>query len=163
KFPPGTPHGTLEERPFAYPRGGNHSGRNQEVAMGTAQMQGSLWGVGARDYADLGEAAFRPLYEAVLDVAGGRAGTRLLAGGCGPGLAALLAARRGAEVAGLDAAETSVAIARERTPAGDFRVGEMEELPWPDGTFDVVTGFNAFQYAADPINALREARRVART
>jgi SAM-dependent methyltransferase len=36
----------------------------------------------------------------------------------------------------------------------------MEELPWPDDTFDVVTGFNSFQFAADPVNALREAKRV---
>jgi SAM-dependent methyltransferase len=35
-------------------------------------------------------------------------------------------------------------------------------LPWPDGTFDVVTGFNAFQFAADPIDALRRAGRVTR-
>jgi SAM-dependent methyltransferase len=77
-------------------------------------------------------------------------------------LAAHLAAKRGAHVAGLDAAETSIEIAREHTPEGDFRAGEMEELPWADNTFDVVTGFNAFQYAADVVNALREARRVAR-
>lgn len=38
----------------------------------------------------------------------------------------------------------------------------MEDLPWTDNTFDVVTGFNAFQYAADVMNALWEARRVAR-
>jgi len=78
------------------------------------------------------------------------------------GLAVQLAGWRGATVAGLDAAEASVAIARERTPEGDFRAGEMEELVWADGCFDVVTGFNAFQYAADPVRALREARRVAR-
>jgi SAM-dependent methyltransferase len=38
----------------------------------------------------------------------------------------------------------------------------MEDLPWPDDMFDVVTGFNAFQFASDTIKALREARRVAR-
>jgi SAM-dependent methyltransferase len=82
--------------------------------------------------------------------------------GCGPGLAAQLVARRGAHVAGLDAAEESLSIARERTPEGDFRAGEMEELPWPDNTFDAVTGFNAFQYAASVMDALGEARRVAK-
>ncbi len=61
-----------------------------------------------------------------------------------------------------DATEASLKVARERTPGGDFRVGEMEELPWPDNTFDVVTGFNAFQYAADVVNALQEDRQVAR-
>jgi SAM-dependent methyltransferase len=38
----------------------------------------------------------------------------------------------------------------------------MESLPWPDGTFDVVTGFNAFQYALDIDLALAEACRVLR-
>ena len=33
-------------------------------------------------------------------------------------------------------------------------------LPWPDGSFDVVTGFNAFQFADDRARALAEARRV---
>jgi SAM-dependent methyltransferase len=104
----------------------------------------------------------QPVYERVFAEAGVGAGTKLLDVGCGPGLAAHLAAKRGAQVSGLDAAEASLDIARERTPAGDFRAGELEDLPWPDNTFDVVTGFNAFQYATDLVNALREARRVAR-
>jgi SAM-dependent methyltransferase len=115
-----------------------------------------------RDYAEIVERFGCPLYEAVFDAAGVEAGMQLLDVGCGPGLATQLAARRGAHIAGLDAAEAALAIARERTPQGDFRAGEMEDLPWPDNTFDVVTGFNAFQYAADVVNALREARRVAR-
>jgi len=130
--------------------------------MGTSQVQGNLWGARAPDYAEIVEQFGRPLYEAVFDAAGVEAGTRLLDVGCGPGLAAQLAAQHGAHVAGLDAAEASLAIARERTPQGDFRAGEMENLPWPDNNFDVVIGFNAFQYAADVVNALREARRVAR-
>ena len=59
-------------------------------------------------------------------------------------------------MSGLDAAEALLDVARKRTPSGDFRQGEMEELPFADGTFDVVTGFNSFQYAADPVNALRQ-------
>lgn len=130
--------------------------------VGTAPVQGSLWGSRARDYAEIVEPFGRPLYETIFQAAGVGAGTWLLDVGCGPGLAAQLAAKRGAHVAGLDAAEVSLEIARERTPDGDFRAGEMEDLPWSDNTFDVVTGFNAFQYAADPVNALREARRVAK-
>jgi ubiquinone/menaquinone biosynthesis C-methylase UbiE len=41
-------------------------------------------------------------------------------------------------------------------------VGDIEHLPWPDNSFDVVTGFNSFIFAADIVGALREARRVAR-
>src|SRR6185295_10649255 len=69
---------------------------------------------------------------------------------------------RGARVSGLDASAPLVAIARARVPAGDFRVGEMEELPFPARAFDAVLGFNSFQYAARPEHALAEARRVAR-
>jgi SAM-dependent methyltransferase len=131
------------------------------MLMSTAQVQGRLWGARARDYADVAEPAFRPLFEAVFTAVGVQAGTRLLDVGCGPGLAAQLAARRGAQVAGIDAAASSIAIARERTPEGDFRVGEMERLPWSDHAFDAVTGFNSFPFAADMLQSLREARRVA--
>jgi hypothetical protein len=72
-----------------------------------------------------------------------------------------LAAARGAVVHGIDAIVDRVADARRRVPAGDFRVELMEKLPWPDGAFDVVTGFNAFQYALDLELALTEACRVA--
>jgi ubiquinone/menaquinone biosynthesis C-methylase UbiE len=47
-------------------------------------------------------------------------------------------------------------------PAGDFRVGDLQFLPLADGDFDVVTGFNSFQFAADPVAALAEANRVAK-
>ena len=130
--------------------------------MGTADMQGQLWGRGARHYADIVEPMFQPAFEMVFTETQVIPNTTLLDVGCGPGLAAALAATRGALVAGLDAATASIEIARERTPSGDFRVGDMERLPWADSTFDVVTSFNAFQFAANVLNALREARRVAK-
>ena len=82
--------------------------------------------------------------------------------GCGSGLAAEIAANIGARVSGLDASESLLSIARLRVPQGDFRLGEMEELPFPARTFDLVTGFNAFQYAANPAAALAEAKRVVK-
>jgi ubiquinone/menaquinone biosynthesis C-methylase UbiE len=38
----------------------------------------------------------------------------------------------------------------------------MEDLPFAKATFDLVTGFNSFQYAARPAVALAEARRVVK-
>lgn len=73
-----------------------------------------------------------------------------------------MAAEMGATVSGFDAAEPLLAIARTRTPGGDFRLADLEDVPFAEGAFDVVTGFNAFQFAADPVRALSEARRVAR-
>ena len=127
---------------------------------GSGQMQGDLWSVRARDYAELQEVHFRPLYESVLqrtELANARSSLDI---GCGPGLAAQVFSTKIANVAGIDASAVFIEIARERLPGRNFRVGEMETLPHADGSFDVVTGFNAFQYAASPSNALREARRV---
>lgn len=131
-------------------------------ATGSARLQGELWSVRARDYAEIQELTFLPLYEDVLrrpELA--NAGT-LLDVGCGPGLAVQTMARNIDEVAGVDASASFIEIARERTPRGDFRVAEMETLPFADHSFDVVTGFNAFQYAASPVKALQKARRVAK-
>lgn len=73
---------------------------------------------------------------------------------------AALSATLGARIAGIDAAESMLRIARERTPADDFRLGDLEASPFEDDAFDLVTRFNAFQYAGDPAAALREAGRV---
>ena len=102
------------------------------------------------------------MYEAVLRGAGVGAGERVVDVGCGAGLFCHLASKRGAEVAGIDAAAALIAIAKARTPSGDFRNGEMEELPFDDASADLVTGFNSFQFASDPANALRQAQRVAK-
>jgi SAM-dependent methyltransferase len=128
--------------------------------MGTAQIQGELWGARPRDWSELQEVAFRTLYEAAFDAARVASGTRLLDVGCGAGLACHIAQTRGAKVSGLDAAAPLIEIARSRCPGADIQHGEIEELPFDDRTFDVVTGFNSFQYAADPVHALAEARRV---
>ncbi len=104
----------------------------------------------------------RPVFEAVLERTRVGPGTRYLDAGCGAGMAAEIAAARGAEVSGIDAAEAMLSIARSRVPAGDFRQGDLEGLPFSDASFDVVTGFNSFQYAGNPMAALSEAGRVTK-
>jgi SAM-dependent methyltransferase len=127
----------------------------------TSAVNGPLWGARARDWADLQEGSARPAFEAVL-ARTTSAGTRLLDVGCGSGMLAQMAAARGAVVAGVDAAEPLLAVARSRTPAGDFRTGDLQALPFGDGAFDVVVGVNAFQYAAEPAAAVAEAARATR-
>jgi hypothetical protein len=73
-----------------------------------------------------------------------------------------MAADRGAVVAGIDASSELIGVAAERTPGADFRVGDLEELPWGSDSFDVVTGFSSFQFADDKVRALTEAARVSR-
>ncbi len=129
---------------------------------GTAKVNGALWGSSARDWASIQEGQFKTGYEAVLAHCGVGPKTVYLDAGCGAGMAAQLAASRGAKVSGFDAAEALLAIARERVPAGDFRVADLEDVPFDDASFDVVTGFNSFQFAGNPVRALAEARRMTR-
>ena len=127
----------------------------------TAEANGRLWGSSAEDWAGIQEATCRAVYLEVLDRLEPE-GKRYLDVGCGSGMAANLAWGRGAEVAGVDAATHLIEIARRQTPAGRFEVCDIETLPFVDSRFDVITGFNAFQYAGDPGCALSEAKRVAK-
>jgi len=130
------------------------------ASVGTAIIQGDVWSGSPHDWAELQEPLFRPIYEAVLKQAGVRSRQSVLDVGCGSGLFCNVAAKHGAQVAGIDAAPGLIEVAKSRTPSGDFRVGEMEELPFDSRTFEVVTGINSFQFAAHPMNAILEARRV---
>lgn len=104
----------------------------------------------------------RPAWEAVLGALEVGAGTAVLDVACGSGELLALARDRGATVHGIDAAEAMITLARAAVPGADLRVGTLERLPWPDAAFDVVTGFNAFQFAPDVVAALAEAARVTR-
>jgi len=129
---------------------------------GSASIQRELWGARATDWAEVQEGTVLPLYEEVLAKTGAGRETSLLDIGCGSGMFCQMSAARGAEVSGIDATPALIDIAKSRIPDGDFLTGEMEALPYAESTFHVVCGFNSFQYAANPVNALREARRVAR-
>jgi ubiquinone/menaquinone biosynthesis C-methylase UbiE len=128
----------------------------------SAASEGPEWSARATAWAELWGELAMPAFQAVANGTGIGAGARVLDVGCGSGEFCRLAAERGAEVSGIDAAEGMIEIARRLAPSADLRVGAMERLPWDADTFDVVTGFNAFQFAADMIVALREAKRVAR-
>jgi SAM-dependent methyltransferase len=131
------------------------------AVTGSASRWGSLWGARPADWA-LSEDLQVPTYEAALQRVGLEPGQRVLDIGCGVGAFLRLVAERGGEPHGIDASEALVAFARTRLPDTELRVGEMEDLPWDDDSFDLVTGFNSFFFANDMVAALREAGRVAK-
>jgi len=88
------------------------------------------------------------------------AGDQLLDVACGSGLAIELARLRGAACSGIDASPRLVAVARDRNPGCDIRVGDMHALPWDQASFDVVTSFRGI-WGTTP-DALAEIRRVLR-
>jgi SAM-dependent methyltransferase len=130
--------------------------------MGSAAVQGRLWGMQAPDFANYLEQLCLPLFGAALDAARVGPGARFLDAGCGAGLVALLASLRGARVSALDASAALLAIARERLPTADVREGDLESLPFADESFDMATAVNSLFYAADMAAAMRELARVVR-
>ncbi len=88
--------------------------------------------------------------------------TQVLDVGTGTGVFAEAFAQKNLQVAGLDLREDLLAIAREHVPAGDFRLGKMEELPYANDEFDLVFLGHVLHEADDLRQALQEAQRVTR-
>lgn len=128
----------------------------------TGKVNGAYWGARSNDWANIQEKQFSASYQAVLDHTNVGPATKLLDAGCGAGMAVAMAAEKGAGTSGIDASQALLAIAQTRVPNGDFRTGDIEDLPFEDAVFDIVTGFNSFQYAGNPTRALAEARRVVK-
>ena len=136
-----------------------YGGRMTDGGASAAWLQvDEGWGRRAVEFATLSEPANCREYVALHQHLGVGRGDRLLDIACGAGLAIELAAGRGATVAGIDASPRLVAVARDRTPVADVRVGDMHALPWPDGSFDVVTSCRGI-WGTTP-HAIAEARRV---
>jgi uncharacterized peroxidase-related enzyme len=116
------------------------------------------WGRLAADFSTLSEPSNCREYVALHHRLGVGASDALLDIACGAGLALELAGLRGARCAGIDASERLIAVARDRNPGADLRVGDMHALPWEDAAFDVVTSFRGI-WGTTP-GAMSEVRRV---
>lgn len=87
-------------------------------------------------------------------------GERLLDVGCGGGLLLRDALATGAVATGLDHSEEMVRLARERAPGAEIVRGDALALPFPDAAFTAVAMAVVFFFLAEPVDALRECRRV---
>lgn len=85
---------------------------------------------------------------------------------CGSGNLAIPAARTGATVTGVDIAPNSLEQARERAAAEGLKIkfdeGDAEDLPYPNGAFDVVVTMYGAMFAPRPELVSSELLRVTR-
>jgi ubiquinone/menaquinone biosynthesis C-methylase UbiE len=87
-------------------------------------------------------------------------GSKVLDAGCGTGAIAEELIRRGYEVWGFDIAEAMVRYVQDRLGQGRFRVGDIENIPFGDNTFDAVVCLGVLQFLDADEPALREVWRV---
>lgn len=93
-------------------------------------------------------------------------GTRVLDVACGTGNLALPAARLGADVIGLDIAPNLIEQARANAENENlkiqFDVGDAENMPYEDASFDAVVTMFGAMFAPRPVVAAAELKRVCR-
>lgn len=131
--------------------------------MGSAEQQGRLW-------TELAEKRQRytdwmmPLWNKLLsDVSLPKDG-RLLDAGCGDGSFGLcLKAHPAVKHVGIDASDEMIALAAQNWPNGEFVVGDLEDLPYPDQSFDGMIACNSIHFCETPQNAANQLYRVARS
>lgn len=110
-----------------------------------------------------GEARGRQLVIDALDV---HPGMRVIDLACGPGTLSEPLAERvapGGEVVGVDLAPGMIEVARGlEIPNARFEVMDIEQLDFPDASFDAASCGHGLQFVPDLGRALREVHRVLR-
>ncbi len=107
-----------------------------------------------------------PAAERIIDVAAPGPGARVLDLACGTGNAAELAARRGAQVSGIDSAPRLIEVARTSAAAAgldiDYAVADALALPFADAAFDVAVSVFGLIFVLPAPDAVAELLRVVR-
>ncbi len=127
-----------------------------------------VYSITAPGYERHGSAAFEAYAKPLLDAAGLKPGQRVLDAACGPGIPSLAAASLvapGGWVTGIDLAPGMVELARKKAEERSivnvtFQEADTEELPLPEGSFDVVLCSHGLVHTTDRNKALDEMRRV---
>ena len=121
------------------------------------------WSAGAFDRIAAG---YRVEAQAFIGRLGLVPGQRVLDAACGSGNLTIPAARTGASVTGFDLIPDLLAVAAswaEREGLDiTFDQGTAEELPYSDGSFDIVTSMFGVMFAARPDRVAAELARVTR-
>jgi len=152
----------MDTNPAVAARGSHEGARAPDLGAVKAKQR-AAWSSG--NYAVIGS-TLQIVGETLCEAAHVSAGDRVLDVACGNGNAALAAARRFADVTGLDYVPSLLEGARARAAADglliELREGDAEALPFADGTFDAVLSTFGVMFAPDQPQAARELQRVCR-
>lgn len=87
---------------------------------------------------------------------------RLLDIGCGAGLLTNAAAKKGHEVTGIDLSANSLSVAKQHdtTQSVHYECANALDLPFAEGTFDVVTAMDVLEHVEHPDTLIQEASRM---
>jgi SAM-dependent methyltransferase len=138
---------TLRDRGVLAERVGTVTAYRQQAAGYDAEAGGGLF------------AADEPV---VAEYLSGRAPGVALDAACGTGRFAEFLAKRGHRVIGVDSSPDMLAHARRRVPDGDFRVADLDRLPLPDDSVDVIVCALALVHVPRLQPVLAEFTRVLR-
>jgi ubiquinone/menaquinone biosynthesis C-methylase UbiE len=81
---------------------------------------------------------------------------------CGTGRFAVRLASRGHRVVGVDSSPEMLEVARAKVPGADFHLGELDDLPLPDASVDLVVCGLALAHVPDLAPPMAELARVVR-
>lgn len=80
--------------------------------------------------------------------------------GCGPGFNQSLVNKSKLFLYGIDLAENNITLAKKNIPQGNFIIGNVENLPYLDDSFDKISYLHVIEHVHKPIKSLLELRRV---
>ncbi len=90
-------------------------------------------------------------------------GMRVADLGCGSGVFTDLLNRQGYKAVGLDLSPKLIALARSKYPKVEFLEGDVEHLPFPDGSLDGVLLSGLVHHLPDPARCAGEVFRVLKS
>lgn len=109
-----------------------------------------------------GRAIDRSIERMIVSLLDPSPGERVLDIGCGPGNHLLIFSKLGLSISGIDASAHMVCKAEERFGhCCTLKTGGAESLPFEDNEFDIAVLINSLEFFDNPLQALREAGRVA--
>lgn len=82
--------------------------------------------------------------------------------GCGDGTRLSKLVEKGQKGYGIDISSKAISIARKKYPNLNFLVGDLENLPYKNDSFDLVYSAFVFEHLDDPARVIEEAIRVLR-